>query len=171
MPYTPRALNVFRSAWMPAPPPESDPAMVSARGTSVRTKMVPSSGFERSFRAVGVHSCESALRDLTDVCERDTEAFVELAAGGIDRGGIDGRDELVVFTARERELERIGLHDLGEFGQPLRDRHGRELHSRAHGALGAETREIEQQAVAEVHQGRRPGPHVGRGTDEAARRE
>ena len=32
MPYTPSALNVLRSAWMPAPPPESDPAIVSARG-------------------------------------------------------------------------------------------------------------------------------------------
>src|SRR3954464_285567 len=33
VPYTPSAANVFRSAWMPAPPPESLPAMVStARG-------------------------------------------------------------------------------------------------------------------------------------------
>ena len=32
-PKTPRAANVFRSAWMPAPPPESEPAMVSTRGT------------------------------------------------------------------------------------------------------------------------------------------
>ena len=32
MPYTPLAENVLRSAWMPAPPPESEPAMVSATG-------------------------------------------------------------------------------------------------------------------------------------------
>src|SRR2546430_12404054 len=112
MPYTPSARNVFRSAWIPAPPPESDPAMVSARGTSARAKVVPSSGFERSFRSVGVHSCESALRDLTDVGERDAEPLLELAASGIDRGGTDGRDELVVLADRERELERIGVHDL-----------------------------------------------------------
>jgi hypothetical protein len=31
VPKTPRAAKVFRSAWIPAPPPESDPAMVSAR--------------------------------------------------------------------------------------------------------------------------------------------
>src|SRR4029453_7813949 len=31
-PNTRKALKVFRSAWMPAPPPESEPAMVSARG-------------------------------------------------------------------------------------------------------------------------------------------
>src|SRR5262249_14862163 len=33
MPNTRKAENVLRSAWMPAPPPESDPAMVSALGT------------------------------------------------------------------------------------------------------------------------------------------
>ena len=33
VPKTPSAMNVFRSAWMPAPPPESLPATVSARGT------------------------------------------------------------------------------------------------------------------------------------------
>src|SRR5438552_3407215 len=32
VPYTPSAANVFKSACTPAPPPESDPAMVSARG-------------------------------------------------------------------------------------------------------------------------------------------
>src|SRR5829696_2660104 len=31
MPWTPWARNVLRSAWIPAPPPESDPAMVSTR--------------------------------------------------------------------------------------------------------------------------------------------
>ena len=30
VPYTPAAANAFRSAWMPAPPPLSDPAIVSA---------------------------------------------------------------------------------------------------------------------------------------------
>mmetsp|Transcript_43574 Transcript_43574/g.109284 ORF Transcript_43574/g.109284 Transcript_43574/m.109284 type:complete len:477 (+) Transcript_43574:1255-2685(+) len=33
MPKTPLARNALRSAWMPAPPPESEPAMVRARGT------------------------------------------------------------------------------------------------------------------------------------------
>ena len=31
-PCTPCAAKVFRSAWMPAPPPESEPAMVSTDG-------------------------------------------------------------------------------------------------------------------------------------------
>jgi len=33
VPWTPRAAKVFRSAWRPAPPPLSEPAMVSATGT------------------------------------------------------------------------------------------------------------------------------------------
>src|SRR5215218_9245096 len=32
VPCTPAAANAFRSAWIPAPPPESDVAMVSALG-------------------------------------------------------------------------------------------------------------------------------------------
>ena len=32
MPWAPRASIVLRSAWMPAPPPESDPATVRTRG-------------------------------------------------------------------------------------------------------------------------------------------
>src|SRR6266851_8982002 len=33
VPCTPKAAKVLRSAWMPAPPPESEPAIVSATGT------------------------------------------------------------------------------------------------------------------------------------------
>ena len=35
-PWTPSAANVFKSAWMPAPPPLSEPAMVSATGRFFR---------------------------------------------------------------------------------------------------------------------------------------
>ena len=34
-PKTPSAMKVFRSAWMPAPPPESLPATVKTRGTCI----------------------------------------------------------------------------------------------------------------------------------------
>ena len=33
IPWQPAAANAFRSAWMPAPPPESEPAIVRQRGT------------------------------------------------------------------------------------------------------------------------------------------
>src|SRR5512132_3343501 len=46
MPWTPWARNVLRSAWIPAPPPESDPAMVSTRaGTG--TAVLPCLGSDR----------------------------------------------------------------------------------------------------------------------------
>ena len=54
VPNTPRAAKVFRSAWMPAPPPESEPAMVMATGgftgagpqTGGSSDTVPSAGLE-----------------------------------------------------------------------------------------------------------------------------
>ena len=33
IPWQPAAANAFRSAWIPAPPPESDVAIVNTRGT------------------------------------------------------------------------------------------------------------------------------------------
>ena len=36
MPCTPQAANAFRSAWMPAPPPESEPAIDSTQGGRLR---------------------------------------------------------------------------------------------------------------------------------------
>jgi hypothetical protein len=33
MPWTPQRANAFRSAWIPAPPPESEPAIDSTAGT------------------------------------------------------------------------------------------------------------------------------------------
>jgi len=35
VPWTPRLANAFRSACMPAPPPESEPAIVSAVGVTI----------------------------------------------------------------------------------------------------------------------------------------
>ena len=39
IPWTPQAANAFRSAWMPAPPPESAPAIESTFGST--TPSVP----------------------------------------------------------------------------------------------------------------------------------
>src|SRR5208283_1451852 len=36
VPCTPSAANVFKSAWMPAPPPLSEPAIVMATGSFIR---------------------------------------------------------------------------------------------------------------------------------------
>src|SRR4051812_13571546 len=44
IPWTPAAANAFRSAWIPAPPPESEPAIASTRGVrapSVTPRSMP----------------------------------------------------------------------------------------------------------------------------------
>ena len=35
MPWTPQRANAFRSAWIPAPPPESEPAIERTAGTAL----------------------------------------------------------------------------------------------------------------------------------------
>ena len=51
MPCTPQRANAFRSAWMPAPPPESEPAIESTAGRGHRAQVRRSYG-PRSKRAV-----------------------------------------------------------------------------------------------------------------------
>ncbi len=50
IPCTPQAANAFRSAWIPAPPPESEPAIDSTRGIGI--------GIAASLR--GARQCHSA---------------------------------------------------------------------------------------------------------------
>ena len=40
IPCAPHAANAFRSAWMPAPPPESEPAIESTRGMDTTTRVL-----------------------------------------------------------------------------------------------------------------------------------
>ena len=44
VPKQPAAANAFKSAWIPAPPPESEPAIVKHRGTA---KFAPFAGTNR----------------------------------------------------------------------------------------------------------------------------
>src|SRR2546423_14213784 len=102
MPYTPSAAKVFRSAWMPAPPPESEPAIVSARGMSAPAKVIPSRRFDRSLVAVRVDCDEATLGDLADVGELHAEPLVELGARGLDGRRSHPREELVILAALQR---------------------------------------------------------------------
>ena len=52
MPCTPQAANAFRSAWMPAPPPESEPAIESTHGGRPARPARPTSGVARSESAI-----------------------------------------------------------------------------------------------------------------------
>src|SRR5690242_12967461 len=71
VPYTPCAANVLRSAWMPAPPPESLPAMVRAVRIGA-AEQSPQAGHDRSgdeqFQQIDHHERIDAKR------ERDGEA-------------------------------------------------------------------------------------------------
>src|SRR5256885_1825845 len=102
---------------MPAPPPESEPAMVSARGTSSRGKVVPSLRLEWTLHAVRTHDGETRLGDLADVGERHAEALVEPLAGRIDAARVDRGEQLVVLAPRQRQLEGIDRQRGGEVGQ------------------------------------------------------
>src|SRR5207247_5714024 len=141
IPNTPSAENVLRSAWMPAPPPESEPAIVSARGASA-PKVIPPSRLQRLFRAAGVDADQPRLRDLADVGERRPEPLDQPGPRVVHGGRIDRRNELVVLAARQRELERITRQDLREPEEPHRDRHRGQLEACANGALRAQAREV-----------------------------
>ena len=51
VPCTPQLANAFRSAWIPAPPPESEPAIVSAVGVLAATRAGPPQPRERDRTA------------------------------------------------------------------------------------------------------------------------
>src|SRR5437773_1965408 len=113
MPKTPRALNVLRSAWIPAPPPESLPAIVRARGRERSTgKVIPPRRRERCLGAALVYPRETGLlHDLADVRERDAETLVQLRACRLDRQVRERDQQLVVLSPAERILERRALGD------------------------------------------------------------
>src|SRR6266508_4757635 len=98
MPWTPWAVKVLRSAWMPAPPPESDPAMVSARAgtaTSIAPYSVigPAPGY------------------------RLPAAVAEAGEAGEDGGGA-GRALEAGEVQRQAEARAHGGLGIGELPQP-----------------------------------------------------
>ena len=66
-PWHPRAMKVFRSAWMPAPPPESDPAMVRTTGRLCIVLSCPWAG--EAGRAGGARKSVATGRPRS--CEED----------------------------------------------------------------------------------------------------
>src|SRR3954452_11535428 len=57
MPWQPAAANAFRSAWIPAPPPESEPAIVRQRGTGMAARLTPDPGLR------SLHGGQAPRRD------------------------------------------------------------------------------------------------------------
>src|SRR5687768_18583431 len=97
IPNTPSAWNVFRSAWMPAPPPESDPAIESARGIPLPSgKVIPPRWLEGFSCAVGADRHKPVIRDFPNEGEWSTEAVPESLLSGAHRLRGQARQQLVV---------------------------------------------------------------------------
>src|SRR5262245_14521174 len=118
IPNTPSALNVLRSAWIPAPPPESEPAIVSARGRRTGSssmskrlpgaEVIPSRGRELRGSAIDVDGHEPPLPgDLANVRQSHAEVLGQLGCSLRDRVGRHRREQLVVLPAREGERQGI----------------------------------------------------------------
>src|SRR5712692_7426630 len=109
VPKTRNAENVLRSAWMPAPPPESDPAIVSAVGTVICSESINLGGELRPGKAgVRMRSVPDplvgGLRGAEDA--GTVEAGVEV---GIDVVGLVGH-EVVEGAAGGREAAVALVH-------------------------------------------------------------
>src|SRR3972149_5982924 len=91
---------------MPAPPPESEPAIVRARGTSAG-KVIPSPRLERAFGAVRQDGDQPFLGDLADVGERNPESLLQVFGCARNLVRVQRREQLVVLATGECELERV----------------------------------------------------------------
>src|SRR4029453_1248088 len=99
IPCTPLASIVFRSAWIPAPPPESDPAMVSTLG-SISTPEVGVTGLGSIRRAVHGHGPGLAL--LVALGNRSDDGPALGHVGRLERA-----DQRVVLATGQNELHRV----------------------------------------------------------------
>src|SRR5713226_1755768 len=129
VPCTPNAAKVFRSAWMPAPPPESEPAIVSATGTFKCAPYTPRT--PRLRREFAGAPCKGA---------RPASRLLQAPPAPVDRGSdrdahetarvgsVEAADETVVEEVRrgDQVAEQIVVVDEeqagGGAGQPRDDR-------------------------------------------------
>src|SRR5712692_2795661 len=161
VPHTPSAANVLRSAWMPAPPPESEPAIVRTRGMEaprlcLGTKVVPALRLQRSLRTVGLNGDEPlAFPDFPDLRERRAEPPMHLRRSGRGCAGRERGQELVVLATRERELEGVKAERIAQTAERPRHRDVVEADGRRHPTLPTQTPEVLRQTVGHVNHRRR----------------
>src|SRR6266498_2278861 len=123
IPHTPSTAKDLRSAWTPAPPPESEPAMVRARGIAERTrsprKVVPPLGLQGPLGALGISGDKSLpVPNLTDVGQRRSEPLAKLLPRSAHGRCRQRRQQFVILSAREREIQRLEVHEVDDLGQP-----------------------------------------------------
>ena len=155
MPCTPSASIVFRSAWMPAPPPESEPADgedTAAGGTA----LPPVTGLARSSRSGPSRPCsvQGAPSTVTwGSAERVEHLADDLPAGGQLHVRREGRHDRVVLSPGEHPLQRVdadGLPDVVHLRGDV-DRAGAEVDPDLAG-LG-DVPEVGDESVADVGHG------------------
>src|SRR5436190_14192603 len=181
MPWTPAAANALRSAWMPAPPPESEPAIERTRGVRSDTVRGSSPSVTRNFTrgTIGGNSyvacCSSAGRSRSrplvgaNSCAADESLGFEHPEGDADaarvagnRGWIEAaldRVENAPFVVRKRR--GIG----SQRREPLGAADAEELVERI-GSVADDRCTVAQEPVAAGGVGR--GHASGDGGDDAA---
>src|SRR5437870_2480598 len=132
---------------MPAPPPESLPAIVSTRGrgelprTRSAGKVVPPLRRERRLLPIVPENDEiDTAPDLAQLTERNAERVPELRRGRSDGGGGHRGEQLVVLASAQSLVLRRSLGD-GHVG---------EAKHRAHARGRGEPREVEREPVRHV---------------------
>src|SRR6266536_3340699 len=120
IPWQPAAAKAFRSAWIPAPPPESDPAIVKQRGIN----LLPSPVLTGSG-STGVISAH--LGTPVSQGYRETYGRRERASPCPDRSGL--RCGTPALSRGARPTDPPGM---AERGWPDRDPRRRPRHARAH---------------------------------------
>src|SRR5712692_1244735 len=154
IPHTPRTAKVLRSAWIPAPPPESEPAMLSARGGGAsgrRTKVIPPLARERPLGAIRFDGDQAyAFPDLPDVGERRPESRAEHVGRSLERSMRKGGEQLVVLASGKRQLERVQADRRPQLGQAGRHGHGIQPYGSAHVALPAQPGQVSREPVRNV---------------------
>ena len=108
VPCTPAFANAFRSAWIPAPPPESLPAIESTTGT--RRRVMPSSLASQSahgIAAAGVAAQQAAELELGEADHRLLGALgdVPARAATVSRPSRDGVEQLGEVRLERRSAD------------------------------------------------------------------
>src|SRR5881628_3912791 len=126
IPNTRNAEKVLRSAWMPAPPPESEPAMVRALGTLITARSIPPLAAPSSRIPVDdLLPCAGA--PTSD--RRDDQGELAARLGGGEAGDVGGGGrphdlfELLGELARHHQLD-VAV-DLADRAQGRQDAMGR----------------------------------------------
>src|SRR3989442_8377189 len=110
VPNTPSAPNVLRSAWMPAPPPESDPAMVRAR--FIEADYIERAPGEHPWGspAAAPSAPETISRRRPGGSGRPARLRDHALQGARGRGDVLGRDD----GRNDRRTRCPGLEDPGD---------------------------------------------------------